>query len=64
MVPRRIDRAAIRARLTGVDGDVIEYLADAFEPAASAAAAKAAKREKKTSRRRSARPPAREGSDD
>jgi hypothetical protein len=41
MVPRRVDRAAIRARLPGVDGWMIEDLIDAFEPAALAAMAKA-----------------------
>ena len=41
MVPRRLDRAAIRARLPGIEDWILEELMDAFEPAALAASAKA-----------------------
>ncbi len=46
MVPRRLDRSAIRARLDDFDGWVLEELMDAFEPAALAADAKASERRK------------------
>lgn len=59
MTPRRLDRAAIRARLPDVPGWILEELMDAAEPAALAAEAKAREREKKTrkgsSERRGAR---------
>lgn len=41
MTPRRVDRAAVRARLSDTPGWIVEELIDAFEPAALAAAAKA-----------------------
>ena len=44
MTPRRIDRAAVRARLDGVPGWIVETLLDAFEPAALNAAAASEKR--------------------
>lgn len=54
MVPRRLDRAAIRARLPDIEGWVLDELMDAIEPAALAASAVAAERDKK---RKGARPP-------
>lgn len=44
MTPRRLDRAAIRARLEHLPGWVIEALLDAFEPAALSAIAAAEKK--------------------
>lgn len=44
MSPRRLDRAAIRARLEHLPGWVIEALLDAFEPAALSAIAAAEKK--------------------
>ena len=46
MTPRRIDRAAIRARLEDVPGWIIEALLDAFEAAALAAMAATEKKKK------------------
>ena len=48
MTPRRIDRAAVRARLDGVPGWIVETLLDAFEPAALNAAAISEKRRTKS----------------
>jgi squalene cyclase len=69
MTPRRLDRAAILARLPDVPGWILQDLMDAAEPAALAAEAKAREREKKnrksSSERRSARrAPPREADDD
>ena len=47
MTPRRIDRAAVRARMDGVPGWIVETLLDAFEPAALNAAAISEKRQEK-----------------
>lgn len=47
MTPRRVDRAAVHARLEGVPGWIIENLIDAFEPAALNAAAEVEKRRNK-----------------
>lgn len=63
MMPRRVDRSAVRARLSNVDGWIVETLIDAFEPTALAAAAKAdaARKPKTPERRRAQRPPPPEG---
>ena len=44
MTPRRLDRAAIRARLEHLPGWVVEALLDDFEPAALSAIAAAEKK--------------------
>ncbi|MBJ7485964.1 hypothetical protein [Brevundimonas sp.] len=46
MTPRRVDRAAVRARLEGIDGWIVETLIDTFEPAALAAAVRSEARKK------------------
>jgi len=46
MVPRRVDRAAVRARMPDVPIWILEELIDAFEPAALAASAKVEGRRK------------------
>lgn len=48
MVPRRLDRAAIRARLPEIENWILEELMDAFEPAALAASAKVEEAERAT----------------
>lgn len=63
MTPRRVDRAAVHARLEGVPAWMIETLLDAFEPAALEAATKAEKRRKKT-RHEPGSSRQREGADD
>lgn len=63
MTPRRVDRAAIHARLEGVPGWIIENLVDAFEPAALNAAAEVEKRRNKTRDERGSSPE-REPADD
>lgn len=47
MIPRRVNRAAIHARLPDVEPWIIEALLDAFEPTALAAAASADKKRPK-----------------
>lgn len=56
MTPRRVDRAAVRARLDTVDGWIVEDLIDAFEPAALAAERAAKTREKGPSTVRQRKP--------
>lgn len=46
MTPRRIDRAAIRARLEDVPAWIVEALLDAFEAAALSAMAATEKKKK------------------
>lgn len=56
MTPLRIDRAAIRARLDGVPGWIVEVLLDAFEPAALAAQSKAREKQQKADKGRGGEP--------
>lgn len=51
MTPLRVDRAAIRSRLDGVQGWLVETLLDAFEPAALAAQAKSRSQKEKADKR-------------
>lgn len=47
MIPRRVDRVAVHARLSHIPIWIIENLLDAFEPAALRAAAVAEKNREK-----------------
>jgi len=62
MIPRRVDRLAVHARLSHIPVWIIETLLDAFEPAALRASAVAEEKHEKA-KPSARRAPAEEGSE-